>query len=114
VPKQTRETELPKPPAPPLDWVKVAESGKVWDFFEGDDFNGKPETYKARLKTAARKAGVDFDSTVIEKSGKKVLKVLAFKMADERPGATPAAQPEASLAGDGKHDKERERNEQYA
>ncbi len=96
MPQQTRETALPKPPAAPLNWKKIARSGKVWNFIEGDDFKGKPETYKARLKTAARKEGVDFDSTVVEIDAKKVLKVLAFQTAStparNTPGAAPASQ----------------------
>jgi hypothetical protein len=94
--------------------MKVAQSGKVWDFFEGDDFTGKPETYKTRLKTAARKAGVDFNSTVVERSGKKVLKVLAFEMTGERAAAAPTAEPDANPDADGKNQKEREREQQFA
>ncbi len=78
MPRQTRETQLPKAPAPALDWMKVASSGKVWEFVEGEDFTGKPVSYRARLKTLARKAAVDFNSVEVERSGRKILKVKAF------------------------------------
>lgn len=82
MPRQTRETELPKPPATPLDWANIASSGKVWDFIEGEDFTGKAGSYRARLKTAARKAGVDFDSQEVHKNGTTILKIKAFLRAE--------------------------------
>jgi hypothetical protein len=84
MPRQTRETELPKPPAAPLDWVKIAESGKVWDFIEGEDFAGKVESFRARKKTEARKAGVDFDSREVVKNGITTLKIKAHLVTHRR------------------------------
>lgn len=104
MPRKTRETSLPKPPPAPLDWKKIAKSGTVWDFVKGEDgdFTGKPETYKGRLKTEARKVGVDFESTVVEKNGVTILKVLAFEMNGGGKGDKPAAAQhhEASIGGD--------------
>ena len=94
MPKQTRETALPKPPAPPIEWVKIAQSGRVWEFIEGDDFTGKASSFRARAKTAARKLGVDFDSTEVQRGEVTVLKVLAFMVSDRRQGE-PAAAPAA-------------------
>jgi hypothetical protein len=100
MPRQTRETELPKPPAAPLDWPQIAHSGKVWDFTEGEDFTGKASSYRARLKTAARKAGVDFDSREITKNGRTILKVKAFRLTEKpvRPvNSQPAETPELDV-----------------
>lgn len=83
MPRQTRETELPKAPAQPLDWVKIAESGKVWDFIEGEDFTGKVESFRSRKKTEARKAGVDFDSREVVKNGTTTLKIKAYLLTQE-------------------------------
>jgi hypothetical protein len=84
VPRQTKETALPKPPAPPIDWVKIARSGRVWEFIEGEDFTGKASSFRARAKTAARKLGVDFDSAEVKRGDKTVLKVLAHLMSGEQ------------------------------
>jgi hypothetical protein len=83
MPKLTRETELPKPAAVPPDWAKIAESGKVWDFIEGEDFTGKVSSYRARLRTAARKSGVDFDSREVQKNGRTILKLKAFRLTEK-------------------------------
>jgi hypothetical protein len=88
VPRPTRDTALPKPPPPPIDWVKIAQSGRVWEFIEGEDFTGQASSFRARAKTAARKLGVDFESVETQRGGKTVLKILAFMMDTER-------QPEA-------------------
>jgi ribosomal protein L12E/L44/L45/RPP1/RPP2 len=98
---------LPKPSPAPLDWRKVAQSGKVWNFIEGEDFKGKPETYRTRLKTAARKEGVDFESAVVEIDGKQVLKVLAFLM-DAKPSGGAAAAASVDGETGGKADRERD------
>ena len=102
MPKQTRETALPKPPAPPIEWVKIAQSGRVWEFIEGEDFTGKASSFRARAKTAARKLGVDFESTEVQRGEVTVLKVLAFMVSDRRqvepgePAAAPAADDAAA------------------
>ena len=87
MPKQTRETSLPKPPPAPVDWVKIAESGRVWEFVEGDDFTGQASSFRARAKTAARKLGVDFESAEVQRGGKAVLKILARMMPARRASA---------------------------
>lgn len=84
MPRQTKDTALPKPPAPPIDWQKIAQSGRVWEFIEGEDFTGKASSYRARAKTAARKVGVDFNSAEVKRNGKTVLKILAFTVERER------------------------------
>ena len=61
MPRQTRETALPKAPPPPIDWEKIARSGRVWEFIEGDDFTGKASSFRAREDRGA-KIGVDFES----------------------------------------------------
>jgi hypothetical protein len=103
VPKQTRETSLPKPPPAPIDWVKIAQSGRVWEFVEGDDFTGQASSFRARAKTAARKLGVDFESHESQRGGKAVLKLLARVMpaAERQPhaGAREHAMPPADPAG---------------
>jgi hypothetical protein len=103
VPRQTRETALPKPPAPPIDWEKIAQSGRVWEFIEGEDFTGKASSFRARAKTAARKSGVDFESAEVQRGDQTVLKVLAsFMVADGRgdePDAAPAGTGAADAAG---------------
>lgn len=81
VPRQTRDTALPKPPPAPIDWVEIAQSGRVWEFIEGEDFSGQALSFRARAKTAARKLGVDFESVETQRGGKAVLKILAFMMA---------------------------------
>jgi hypothetical protein len=86
VPRQTRDTTLPKPPPPPIDWEKIAQSGRVWEFIEGEDFTGKASSFRARAKTAARRCGVDFESAEVERGGKTVLKILATVM---EPGSDP-------------------------
>lgn len=83
--KATRDATLPKPRAAKVDWRKVAESPYVWEFIEGEDFNGNARGFKARAKTAAHKQGVDFESVEVERRGKAVLKVLAHFV--EQPGA---------------------------
>jgi hypothetical protein len=106
VPKQTRETSLPKPPPAPVDWVKIAESGRVWEFVEGDDFTGQASSFRARAKTAARKLGVDFESAEVQRGGKAVLKILARMMpaaerqpqAGAREQATPPTNPAGAMA----------------
>jgi len=93
VPRQTRDTALPKPPPAPIDWVKIAQSGRVWEFIEGEDFTGQAASFRARAKTAARKLGVDFESVETSRGGKAVLKILAFMMETERrPKAGASAQ----------------------
>lgn len=95
MPRQTRDTELPKPPAPPLDWAKIAESGKVWEFVEGEDFEGKVGGFRSRKKTEARKAGFDFEYREVQRDGKVVLKFKAFPLADSNgAGASSAASAE--------------------
>jgi hypothetical protein len=101
MPRITKETALPKPAAQ-IDWVKIAKSGKVWDFIEGEDFTGKTASYRARKKTEARKVGVDFESVETQRANKTVLKILAFPIAgmpaDQAPGkvrAVTAEPPEA-------------------
>lgn len=94
MPKQTRETSLPKPAPAPIDWVKIAQSGRVWEFIEGDDFTGQASSFRARAKTAARKLGVDFESHESQRGGKAVLKILAFMIDTERqPVARTRAKP---------------------
>ena len=105
MPRQTRETALPKPPAPPIDWEKIAQSGRVWEFIEGEDFTGKASSFRARAKTAARKIGVDFESAEVQRGEQTVLKVLAFMVADRgqgEPDVPPAgtAADDATAAGD--------------
>jgi hypothetical protein len=102
VPRQTRETALPKPPPPAIDWVKIAQSGRVWEFVEGDDFTGQASSFRARAKTTARKLGVDFESAEMQRGGKAVLKILAFTMETERQpqaGAREQATTPADAAG---------------
>jgi len=103
VPRQTRETSLPKPPAPPIDWEKIAGSGRVWEFIEGEDFTGKASSFRARAKTAARKIGVDFESAEVQRGERTVLKVLAFMVADRGQGEpdVPPAETAASDAAAG-------------
>jgi hypothetical protein len=106
VPRLTKETTLPKPPPPPVDWVKIAQSGRVWEFIEGEDFTGKASGFRGRAKTAARKLGVDFESHETERGGKAVLKILAHMMpaaerqrqAGAREQATPPADPAGAMA----------------
>jgi hypothetical protein len=106
VPRQTRETALPKPPPPAIDWVKIAQSGRVWEFVEGDDFTGQASSFRARAKTTARKLGVDFESAEMQRGGKAVLKILARMMpaaerqpqAGAREQATPPADPPGAMA----------------
>jgi hypothetical protein len=98
VPKQTRETSLPKAPPAPIDWVKIAQSGRVWEFIEGDDFTGQVSSFRARAKTAARKVGVDFESAEMQRGGKAVLKILAFMMETERRPQAGAREPATSPA----------------
>ncbi len=98
MPRQTRETALPKAPPPPIDWEKIAQSGRVWEFIEGEDFTGKASSFRARAKTAARKIGVDFESHEVQRGEQTVLKVLAFMV--ERSKAepdAPAAAPDAAV-----------------
>jgi hypothetical protein len=64
--------------------VKIARSGRVWEFIEGEDFTGKASSFRARAKTAARKLGVDFDSAEVKRGDKTVLKVLAHLMSGEQ------------------------------
>lgn len=97
MPKRTRETELPRPTAAPLDWKTIAGSGKVWDFIEGEDFNGKVASFRARLKTAARKSGVDFDSVEVRRHGTRILKVKAF-LPEESPPHAEKRKPETGGA----------------
>lgn len=101
MPRQTRDRSLPKPPPPPIEWVKIAQSGRVWEFIEGEDFTGKAASFRARAKTAARKCGVDFESAEVERGGKAVLKILAFMMnAEQREAAeTTEETPVAAQAG---------------
>ena len=106
MPRLTKETSLPKPPPPPVDWVKIAQSGRVWEFIEGEDFTGKASGFRARAKTAARRLGVDFESDETERGGKAVLKILARMLpaaerqpeAGAREHATPPAEPAAAVA----------------
>jgi len=98
VPRQTKDTALPKPPAPPIDWVKIAQSGRVWEFIEGEDFTGKASSFRARAKTAARKRGVDFDSAEVKRGDKVVLKVLAHLMSGERQAQASASADSESNA----------------
>jgi hypothetical protein len=93
VPRQTKETALPKPPPPPIEWVKIAQSGRVWEFIEGEDFAGQASSFRARAKTAARKLGVDFESVEAERGGKAVLKILAFMMPERQPQSVASAGP---------------------
>jgi hypothetical protein len=97
VPRQTKDTALPKPPPAPIEWVKIAQSGRVWEFIEGEDFTGQASSFRARAKTAARKLGVDFDSAETQRGGKAVLKILAFVMSAKR--APEAAARAQSMAG---------------
>jgi hypothetical protein len=90
MPQQTKETALPKPSAAPVDWSRIAQSGRVWDFLEGEDFNGNIASFKARKKTEARKAGIDFESVVVQRAGKSVLKILASPIT-HKPARTASA-----------------------
>ncbi len=118
MPRPTRESELPKPPAPPIDWAKIARSGKVWEFIEGEDFDGKVSGFRARKKTEARRAGFDFEYREVERDGKVVLKFKAFPLA-----ATSGSEGAAAATADGSGEKrekasesepEREREAQFA
>jgi len=99
---RTPETSLPASPAQRLDWVRLAESGHVWEFVEGQDFKGSAANFRARKKTEARKSGVDFNSTEVQRNGKTVLKVLAFKIPDGAAQDTPPTQNDAD-ADEGLH-----------
>jgi len=98
MPRQTRDTALPTPPAPPIDWYQIAQSGRVWEFIEGEDFSGKASSYRARAKTTARKLGVDFNSIEVQRGGKTVLKILAFTIEREHHTSTPV--PPTGSSGD--------------
>ena len=92
MPRQTRETALPKPPVQPIEWEKIARSGRVWEFIEGEDFNGNASGFRARAKRAARNCGVDFDHIEVKRGDKTVLKVLARMIPQEqRPGTAAQA-----------------------
>jgi hypothetical protein len=99
MPRQTKDTALPNPPAPPIDWAKIAQSGRVWEFIEGEDFTGKASSYRARAKTTARKLGIDFNSTEVQRGGKTVLKILAFTIEPNRPHDTTTPAPPAGSTG---------------
>jgi hypothetical protein len=90
MPRKTKETALPKPAAPHIDWVTIAGSGRVWEFREGEDFTGKLASFRARKKTEARKAGIDFDSVEAQRAGKSILKILAFPITSNPATAAPA------------------------
>ena len=66
-----------------IDWEQIARSGVVWEFIQGEDFNGNASNFRKRAKTAARKNGVDFDSVETHRTGKAVLKILAYMINDE-------------------------------
>ena len=97
MPRQTKETALPKAPAAAIDWARITASGRVWEFLEGEDFTGKVGSFRSRKKTEARKEGFDFDSVEIRRAGKTVLKVLARPLGD-KPAKAPRAETTASSA----------------
>jgi hypothetical protein len=99
MPRQTKETALPKAPAAPIDWARMKTSGRVWEFVEGEDFTGRAESFRSRKKTEARKEGFDFDSVEIRRSGKTVLKVLV-RPAGDKPAREPRANAAASSASE--------------
>lgn len=107
MPRMTKETQLPKPAATQIDWERIAASGRVWEFLEGEDFKGSSASFRARKKTEARKVGVDFESVETQRAGKIILKLLAFSITNKPTRATaiqsaraetpPAREPEPQL-----------------
>ncbi len=93
MPKKTSLTELPKPPAPPTNWQRIAKSGKVWKFYpgEGNDFVGQPERFVTKAKAEAKAQGVKLETVIVDEGGDRVVAILAsLKEKDQsEPDATP-------------------------
>lgn len=89
--RRTPEPRFSASPAQRLDWVRIAESGHVWEFVEGKDFRGSAKNFCARKRTEARAAGVDFKSAEVQRNGRTVLKVLAYKLDQSSENDAPGA-----------------------
>lgn len=79
--KRSTLTELP--PAPKrqgkVDWDEVS-NGEIWELTQGEDFDGKPDTFCARVRNVARHRQQHVEHRIQEprRSGGPVVVLVQF------------------------------------